>query len=544
MSTISPIVSVIAALLLGGGWMAAADPTTVTWDPLAQPVREADTLFLPDLSSWQKIDAEGGFLSCNGDQTSGQVTGNFDFGPGRFGPGVRPKLGGGNFVYYPVDGLIEPDEFTIEFHARSDKPWSAMETGRSLFAIETERGNRLQIMPYKGEFQVFANALDQLPEVRCSKHWKKSCEEMKLTADAWHAVALTLKEGTLRIYVNGAEAGKVDGLRFLPVWSDDTRQSGIHLGGSHGAGSGFWFSDLRISRTARIPGQAVKLRSLNGSLTIDADKAIGVVPPLLLGALHPGGPALDVGPIRDAIQCIRTDKLLTSTPMKRGDPDADHPAKGKSGTFSYDWQVVDRSLQWMKDRGVVPYFSIDSTPQILGGSVPPYAGDALTTWQSSGSGFGQEAPENFADWALVVGDFAHHVLKEKQVSVARWTVWNEPDEGGGFWTAGLERYLDLYAVTVRAVREVDPTARVGGPENAWLSSKWTKALFERCAKDKLPLDFIAYHDYSGDLNQLDHARAMVDIQARASGFPQCRELNKAPFPSSLSMHLRRHGRVA
>jgi len=504
----------------------AAAPPMARWDPLAKPVREPDTLFRPDFTSWKTIEAEGGFLAGPHDKTSEQVKDNFEFGPGKFGPAVRGKPGPYNFVFYPVDGLLDAAEFTLEFQARSDKPWSALESGRPIFAVAGE-GNRLEIMPDKGQFQVSLGSLEGIPEAKSSKHWEKPCEELKLTADAWHAVALTLKQGTLRIYIDGVEAGKIDDVRFLPIWSDDTRTAGIRIGGAPGASSGFWISDLRISRTARVPGQPVTLRSLEGSLVVDAKQAAGDVPAHLLGSVHPAvgpdGPMNLPEKIRSAIQVVRTDKLLTATPMKRGEPDAEHPTAGKSGKFSYDWRVVDRTFDWMKEHGVRPYISIDSTPSLLGGSVKPFSGKALANGLSATSGFGPEAPADFDDWASIVGDLAHHVLNEKKQTVLWWSVWNEPADGGGFWNAGLGRYLDLYAVSARAVRAVDPKARVGGPEPADLDAKFIKALFDRCAKDKLPLDFIAYHDYTGDLTNLDRARALVDSFAKQAGFP-------TPFP--------------
>lgn len=515
------------AVLLAVGVVPAAsvqEPPKATWNPAGRPTREADTLFLPDFSSWQKIEAEGGFLAGPSGKPSEQVKDNFEFGPGKFGPAIKGKPGPYNYVFYPVNGLLDANEFTIEFRARWDKPWSALETGRPIFAIANENSNSLQVMPYKGEFQVLVQSLAGVPAMRFAKTWQKSCDDLKLEAKAWHALALTLKSGTLRVYVNGAEAGHIADVRLLPLWSDDTRGQGIQIGGAPGNASGFWISDLRISRTARVPGKGVGLRSVEGSLAVDAKTRSAAVPANLLAALHPSDPKVHTAAqTRAAIQAVRTDKLLTVTPMKRGGPDAQHPTAGQGGKFSYDWQVVDRTFAWLDKCGTAAYISIDSTPSLLGGSVKPYSGAVLANDLTSSSGFGQEPPNDLDDWALVVGDLVHHVLKEKKHTVQRWTVWNEPDDGGGFWNAGLERYLDLYAVTVRAVRGVDPKARVGGPENAAFSPKWVKALFARCAKDKLPLDFIAYHDYSGDLNNLDRARAEVDAWAKAAGFA-------TPFP--------------
>lgn len=302
----------------------------------------------------------------------------------------------------------------------------------------------------------------------------------------------------------------------LARWTDNG-QLGIMLGGEPHGGSSFWVSDLKISRTARVPGRKVPLRSMESSLVIDAAKATGTVPSRLLGALHPGGTPAQT---RAALHVIRTDKILTATPMRRGARDADHPSPGKSGKFSYDWQVCDRVFDWMAAHGVEPYISIDSTPSILGGSVPPFSGERLETGLSSSSGFGPQPPDSLADWGLVVEDFVHHVVREKGYRVPYWGVWNEPDFGA-FWNAGVERYLDLYAVTARAVRSVDPKARVGGPESGY-QEKWIRPLIERCAKEKLPLDFVSYHDYSGNLVfsyiRVSPSRIVADFREPAQPF--------------------------
>lgn len=346
--------------------------------------------------------------------------------------------------------------------------------------------------------------------------------EQGLDDQRWHALAFTFKDGVLTVWLDGRHAGELKDLGWSPLWSDTTHGEGINLGGFHGISKGwFWMSDLRISRTARIPGQAVPLRPLAGTLAIDAGKFAATLPPHLLGALHPTTTATP-GTISQGLQVIRTDKLLIATPMKRGEPDAAHPARGHSGRFAYDWQVCERTFAWMKAQGVLPYISIDATPQILGGSVPPFSGAQLQTQMSCVSGFGPNPPDNLDDWAAVVGDLVYHVLEERHEVVPWWGVWNEPEDIYAFWKPGLDAYLDLYAATVKAVRAVAPTARVGGPEVAHPWDKahdrfWIQALIQRCAKDGLPLDFISYHDYDGTLRTPGAVQAKVAEWSRAGG---------------------------
>lgn len=506
-----------------GGTGHAGAPKTVVWHPLERPQREADTLFLPDFSSWKTIDAEGGVLAGPQNMTSEQVQDNYEFGPGKFGPAVRAKPGKFNFIFYPVDGLLDGEEFTIEFWAKWEKPWSALDTGRPIFAISGPGVNVLQITPHRGQLQVMAQAFADLRDLSFSKAWQAPCDKLNLTGDTWHALALTFKAGVLRIYINGKEVGQLKDIRWLPLWSDGGRYTGIQISGVAGAGSGVWFSDLRISRSARVPSQAVPLRSLEGQVVVDVQKVAGTLPPHLLGSLGPPDPQVHTPQqIRDALQVLRLANFLGVTPIKRGKPDAEYPSSGPSGQFAYDWQVVDRTMDWLQRCGVSACICISSAPHILGGRAKPYEGKMLRTSVVRGP-YNPQVPNNFEDWAAIVKDMTHHLVVEKKYPIYCWTVWNEPDLGTPFWQGSLERYLDFYVVTARAVREVDPRTPIGGPESASLNVNFIQNLFARCARDKVPLDFLNYHEYSGCLTNLDRARRVIDHYAKKYGYP-------TPFP--------------
>jgi hypothetical protein len=87
-------------------------------------------------------------------------------------------------------------------------------------------------------------------------------------------------------------------------------------------------------------------------------------------------------------------------------------------------------------------------------------------------------------------------------------VWNEPD-GGHFWLGTLNQYLALYQATVAAVRTVDPKATVGGGDMVGFNLPWVSALMSFCATHHIPLDFVSFHYYSGNLGTLPAARAAV-----------------------------------
>jgi xylan 1,4-beta-xylosidase len=86
--------------------------------------------------------------------------------------------------------------------------------------------------------------------------------------------------------------------------------------------------------------------------------------------------------------------------------------------------------------------------------------------------------------------------------VRKWyfEVWNEPNLDG-FWPAGQEEYFKLYDHTVRAVKRVDESYRVGGPATAGLG--WINETIDHCTTNDVPIDFIATHDYGATEGFLD-----------------------------------------
>ena len=512
----SKLLAVIPTILILALAIAAAEePVTVTWNPLGPMKVEADTLLLADLASAESVEKQGGFALgvWQERKPAGEV---YDFGPGRSGPSFHGTVGAYTFHQYPCDGLVPGDEFTIEFSFRADQAWADMCSGRGFFSIIG--GNLLDVYNDKHVLVITAGT-DKKPG---SRRLELAVNKWSLDDRKWHALGFTWKDGLLKVWLDGKATGELKDLPWGPLWSDSTHSDGILIGGAPGISKGWlWVSDLRISRTARIPGEAVPLRPLRGRIALDLTQTAGVLPPHLLGALHPTTSAKP-GTITQALYVIRTDKLLVATPMVRGAPDATRQTKGISGRFAYDWQVCDRTFDWMKAQGVLPFISIDATPQMLGGSVPPFAGEQLKTLMCHASGFGPNPPDSLDDWAAIVGDLVHHILKERKETVPWWGVWNEPADTNSFWKAGLDAYLDLYAVTVKAVREIDPAAKVGGPEVAspWEAEKgryWIQALIERCAKDKLPLDFISYHDYDGTLLMPGLVQAKVAEWSKTAG---------------------------
>ena len=82
--------------------------------------------------------------------------------------------------------------------------------------------------------------------------------------------------------------------------------------------------------------------------------------------------------------------------------------------------------------------------------------------------------------------------------VSQWyfEVWNEPNLD--FWAGDPKdsTYYELYDVTARALKSVNPRLRVGGPATA--QAAWVDRFIRHVADNHGPVDFVSTHVYAND----------------------------------------------
>ena len=72
-------------------------------------------------------------------------------------------------------------------------------------------------------------------------------------------------------------------------------------------------------------------------------------------------------------------------------------------------------------------------------------------------------------------------------------VWNEPNLAG-FWEGGDQKaYFELYDLTSRTIKAIDPTLRVGGPSTAGAS--WIPEFLAHVKESGAAVDFVSTHTY-------------------------------------------------
>jgi xylan 1,4-beta-xylosidase len=193
----------------------------------------------------------------------------------------------------------------------------------------------------------------------------------------------------------------------------------------------------------------------------------------------------------------------------------------QDGKPIYNWQYIDELFDRMLEIGIRPFVELSFFPKDIA------APNSRTQFWWKGN---ITPPENFDKWAGLVDRFVRHCLQrygEEEVRQWYFEVWNEPNLYRAFWDGTRSQYFEMYRVTALAIKAIDPALRVGGPATSNFvpddrfesetedASKqityqmkdlsmgkwrgvWIEAFLTFCAKNSLPVDFIACHPYPTD----------------------------------------------
>ncbi|TFI59094.1 beta-xylosidase [Sphingomonas parva] len=163
------------------------------------------------------------------------------------------------------------------------------------------------------------------------------------------------------------------------------------------------------------------------------------------------------------------------------------------GKPAYDWTKIDQLYDALLAKKVKPFVELGFTPEALKTS-----DNKIFYWNGNTSHPGLEG------WANLVAAFVSHLRErygEDEVRSWYFEVWNEPNLSG-FWEGGDQKaYFELYDVTARTIKAIDPTLRVGGPSTA--GAAWVPEFLDHVAKSGAKVDFVTTHTYGVDGGFLD-----------------------------------------
>lgn len=218
------------------------------------------------------------------------------------------------------------------------------------------------------------------------------------------------------------------------------------------------------------------------NIAIDAVNSHGTISPVLWQNLAQGGEeATDmIGPIVPLVRqlqpkLIRIDHLFDYYQVYQG-------------PNNYNFSQLDQVIDSIIATGAKPLLSISYTPANM-----------TTNGQVAG------APADWSQWSSLVQATAYRYSQQRQIDGIYYEVWNEPDLFGGWHYGKDPSYSTLYLQTSRAIVSGagDAKYKIGGPATTNFYPNWFRSLFTLCTDNRLKLDFISWHRYTKNMDELE-----------------------------------------
>ena len=165
----------------------------------------------------------------------------------------------------------------------------------------------------------------------------------------------------------------------------------------------------------------------------------------------------------------------------------------ENGKTVYDWSGIDRLYDDLLARHIKPFVELGFTPEALATSK-----NSIFYWH------GNTSHPNPQGWRDLVDAFIRHIEERYgKDEVRSWffEVWNEPNLSG-FWEGGDQKaYFELYDLTSKTIKAIDPALRVGGPSTA--GAAWVPEFLAHVKQSGAAVDFVTTHTYGVDGGFLD-----------------------------------------
>jgi xylan 1,4-beta-xylosidase len=157
----------------------------------------------------------------------------------------------------------------------------------------------------------------------------------------------------------------------------------------------------------------------------------------------------------------------------------------ENGKTTYNWSGIDRLYDDLLARHIKPFVELGFTPKALATSQ-----NSIFYWN------GNTSHPNPAGWQDLVTAFIGHIEErygKDEVRTWDFEVWNEPNLSG-FWEGGDQKaYFELYDLTAKTIKSIDPALRVGGPATA--GAAWVPEFLAHVKQSGAAVDFVSTHTY-------------------------------------------------
>jgi xylan 1,4-beta-xylosidase len=167
----------------------------------------------------------------------------------------------------------------------------------------------------------------------------------------------------------------------------------------------------------------------------------------------------------------------------------------EEGKTVYNWSKIDQLYDGLLARDIRPFVELGFTPKVLATS-----GNSIFYWK------GNTSHPQLEGWHDLINAFIRHLeTRYGRDEVRTWffEVWNEPNLSG-FWEGGDQKaYFELYDLTSKTIKSVDPALRVGGPSTA--GAAWVPEFLAHVEQSGAAVDFVTTHTYGVQGGFLDEA---------------------------------------
>lgn len=194
----------------------------LVWDPMVRQEVEPDTIYLfdPDVEA-DLLPAVDGLIG--GNQITGVTADNppwlggtkMEVAAGKFRDGVKSLNTSGGYLYMPLSGLIPVDEFTIELWVKTDNAWNALGADKVLFRCFPSAGNVFDCYITGSTLSVRWYHTHGAAALTKAMSWSGAA----IPGATWKNVAITLKDQTLKLYVDGVLVDTETGCTPPSAWT-------------------------------------------------------------------------------------------------------------------------------------------------------------------------------------------------------------------------------------------------------------------------------------------------------------------------------------
>jgi len=137
---------------------------------------------------------------------------------------------------------------------------------------------------------------------------------------------------------------------------------------------------------------------------------------------------------------------------------------------------------------------------------------------TKGKHFNALMPEDFERYAEVLAGIVRHYTRGWadgfHYDIRYWEIWNEADLGPQMWSGTLAQFEEFFAIVLKRLKNEFPELKIGGPAYCWFAPEKFESLLAACKRREVAPDFISWHCYTTDADNLiaqpAKARAFLD----------------------------------